>query len=172
MCDRVFTLYRPCVYPGAVLQRASDLKGNSSSLIKSSISGSSKSCCSRKQTIFCKPCLSKTLPNYKSSLFIIFYRDLPAVSTSKTAMFADDTLIHDYCKGIPATSSSARVCTCSLCRTFSWLATGQTSGKLHLMPVRLYTCFFVDSIVVTQLVPRQYCCWVQLKFLMLSQPDT
>ena len=51
-------------------------------------------------------------------LFIIFYRDLPAVSTSKTVicMFADDTLMHDCCKGVPATSSSASVCTCSLSR--------------------------------------------------------
>ena len=29
-------------------------------------------------------------------------------------MFADDTLIHGCCKGIPAASCSARVCTCSL----------------------------------------------------------
>ena len=76
-------------------------------------------------------------------LFIIFHRDLPAVSTSKTAMFADNTLIHDCCKGIPAASSSASVCTCSLSRDLQLkLAPGQTSGKLHLMPVRLYTMLF------------------------------
>ena len=40
---------------------------NHSSLIKSSIPGSLKSCCSRKQT---KPCLSKTPPNFNSYLNI------------------------------------------------------------------------------------------------------
>ena len=62
MCDRVLTLYRPCAYPGAVLRHASGPTGprNSSRsfspFIKSSLPGSSKSRCSRKQT---KPSLSK-----------------------------------------------------------------------------------------------------------------
>ena len=41
-----------------------------------------------------------------------------------------------------------------------------------LMPVRLYTCFFAESIVVTQLVPRRFCCGIHLKFLLLSQLAT
>ena len=62
VCDRVLTLYRPCAYPGAVLRHASGPTGarNSSRsfspFIKSSLPGSSKSRCSRKQT---KPSLSK-----------------------------------------------------------------------------------------------------------------
>ena len=56
VCDRVLTLYRPCAYPGAVLRHASGPTGprNSSRsfspFIKSSLPGSSKSRCSRKQT--------------------------------------------------------------------------------------------------------------------------
>ena len=63
VCDRVLTLYRPCAYPGAVLRHASGPTGprNSSRsfspFIKSSLPGSSKSRCSRKQT---KPSLSKS----------------------------------------------------------------------------------------------------------------
>ena len=62
VCDRVLTLYRPCAYPGAVLRHASGPTGprNSSRsfcpFIKSSLPGSSKSRCSRKQT---QPSLSK-----------------------------------------------------------------------------------------------------------------
>ena len=62
VCDRVLTLYRPCAYPGAVLRHASSPTGprNSSRsfspFIKSSLPGSSKSLCSKKQT---KPSLSK-----------------------------------------------------------------------------------------------------------------
>ena len=74
-------------------------------------------------------------------LFIIFYRDLPAVSTSKTAMFADDTLIHDCCKGIPAASSSASVCTCSLSRDLQlisdwadeWQTSFNASKTVHML---------------------------------------
>ena len=92
-------------------------------------------------------------------LFIIFYRDLRilAVSTSKTAMFADDTLIHDCCKGIPAASSSARVCTCSLSRDLQLITDWadewqkwQTSKTVHML--------FAESIVVIQLLPRRFCC--------------
>ena len=62
VCDRVLTLYRPCAYPGAVLRHATGPTGprNSSRSFspfnKSSLPGSSKSRCSRKQT---KPSLSK-----------------------------------------------------------------------------------------------------------------
>ena len=74
-------------------------------------------------------------------LFIIFYRDLPAVSTSKTAMFADDTLIHDCCKGVPATSSSTSVCTCSLSRDLQlisdwadeWQTSFNASKTVHML---------------------------------------
>ena len=74
-------------------------------------------------------------------LFIIFYRDLPAVSTGKTAMFADDTLIHDCCKGIPAASSSASVCTCSLSRDLQlisdwadeWQTLFNASKTVHML---------------------------------------
>ena len=58
----MLTLYRPCAYPGAVLRHASGMTGprNSSRsftpFINSSLPGSSKSWCSRKQT---KPSLSK-----------------------------------------------------------------------------------------------------------------
>ena len=74
-------------------------------------------------------------------LFIIFYRDLPATSTSKTAMLADDTLIHDCCKGIPAASSSASVCTCSLSRDLQlisdwadeWQTSFNASKTVHML---------------------------------------
>ena len=74
-------------------------------------------------------------------LFIIFYHDLPAVSTSKTAMFADDTLIHDCCKGVPATSSSASVCTCSRSRDLQlisdwadeWQTSFNASKTVHML---------------------------------------
>ena len=62
VCDRVLTLNRPCAYPGAVLRHASGPTGPRTSsrsfspFIKSSLPGSSKSRCSRKQT---KPSLSK-----------------------------------------------------------------------------------------------------------------
>ena len=59
----VLTLYRPCAYPSAVLRQARRVPEvrTHSSLIKTSISGSSKSPCSRKQT---KPWLSKIQPIY------------------------------------------------------------------------------------------------------------
>ena len=74
-------------------------------------------------------------------LFIILYRDLPAVSTSKTAMFSDDTLIHNCCKGIPAASSSASVCTCSLSRDLQlisdwadgWQTSFNASKTVHML---------------------------------------
>ena len=62
VCDRVFALYRPCAYPGAVLRadkllarRVPEIRTHSS-LIKTPIPEPSKFPCSRKQT---KPCLSK-----------------------------------------------------------------------------------------------------------------
>ena len=75
VCDRLLTLYRPCAYPGAVLRHASGPTGprNSSrsfsSFIKSSLPGSSKSRCSRKQT---KPSLSKiNNSTLKMKLFLL-----------------------------------------------------------------------------------------------------
>ena len=71
----MLTLYRPCAYPGAVLRHASGPTGprNSSRsfspFIKSSLPGSSKSRCSRKQT---KPSLSKiNNSTLKMKLFLL-----------------------------------------------------------------------------------------------------
>ena len=75
MSDRVLTLYRPCAYPGAVLRHASGPTGPRNSswsfspFIKSSLPGSSKSRCSRKQT---KPSLSKiNNSTLKMKLFLL-----------------------------------------------------------------------------------------------------
>lgn len=42
-------------------------------------------------------------------LFIIFYRDLPSVVSSRSAMFADDTLVYDHCNPAERLNQCCRV---------------------------------------------------------------
>ena len=69
-------------------------------------------------------------------LFIIFYRDLPSITSSETAMFADDTQLHDRC-----TFFSTGLCTCKVqddLRTISewakwWDTTFNAAKSSHML---------------------------------------